>query len=44
MKYYVKYIFVMLLLFVLGFVFEKYKKTEAKQDKMDQYEWMKKEV
>jgi|TARA_B110000967_G_scaffold95601_1_gene98219 hypothetical protein len=32
----------MLLLFVLGFVFEKYKKTEAKQDKMDQYELIKK--
>jgi len=42
MKYYVKYIFVMLLLFVLGFVFEKYKKTEAKRDKMDQYELIKK--
>jgi hypothetical protein len=32
----------MLLLFVLGFVFEKYKKTEAKRDKMDQYELIKK--
>ena len=42
MKYYVKYIFVMLLLFVLGFVFEKYKKSEAKLDKMDQYELIKK--
>lgn len=42
MKYYIKYIFVMLLLFVLGFIFEKYKKTEAKRDKMDQYELIKK--
>jgi len=32
----------MLLLFVLGFVFEKYKKSEAKLDKMDQYELIKK--
>ena len=42
MKYYIKYIFVMLLLFVLGFIFDKYKKSEAKRDKMDQYELIKK--
>ncbi len=42
MNYYAKYIFIMLLLFVLGFIFEKYKKSEAKQDKMDQYELIKK--
>ena len=42
MNYYAKYVFVLLLLFVLGNLFENYKKSEAKQDKMDQYELIKK--
>jgi hypothetical protein len=42
MNYYVKYIFVLILLFVFGFIFESYKKSEAKQEKMDQYELIKK--
>ena len=42
MNYYAKYIFVILLLIVLGFIFEKYKKSEAKQEKLDQYELIKK--
>jgi len=42
MNYYAKYIFVIVLLFIFGFIFEKYKKSEAKRDKMDQYELIKK--
>jgi hypothetical protein len=37
-----KYIFAMVLLVILGFIFEKYKSSEAKRDKMDQYELIKK--
>ena len=42
MNYYAKYIFIFLLLFVFGFIFEKYKQSEAKQEKLDQYELIKK--
>ena len=42
MKFYMKYIFAMVLLVILGFIFEKYKSSEAKRDKMDQYELIKK--
>jgi len=42
MNYYAKYIFVLLLLFVFGFIFEGYKKQEAKQNKLDEYELIKK--
>ena len=42
MKFYMKYIFAMVLLVILGFIFEKYKSSEAKRDKMDQHELIKK--
>lgn len=42
MNYYAKYTFVMLLLVILGFLFEKYKKSESKQNKYNEYELIKK--
>ena len=42
MNYYAKYVFILLLLFVLGSIFESYKRSEAKREKIDQYELIKK--
>ena len=42
MNHYVKYIFMLLLLFVFGYMFEGYKKQEAKQDKLEDYDLIKK--
>ena len=42
MNYYAKYVFVLILLIIFGFFFEKYKKTEELHNKMDQYDLIKK--
>jgi len=42
MNYYAKYIFVLLILFTYGFMFEGYKKQEEKQNKSEEYELIKK--
>ena len=42
MNYYAKYIVVILLVCVLGYLFEDYKKSEAKKEKLDEYELIKK--
>ena len=42
MNYYVKYIFVLVILIIFGMLFENYKKEEAKKDKMEEYELIKK--
>ena len=44
MNYYAKYIFILLIMFVLGYVFDKYKKEAAVNDKMDHYELIKKHL
>ena len=44
MNYYAKYIFILIILFVLGYIFDKYKKEEAIHDKMDEYELIKKHL
>jgi uncharacterized membrane protein SirB2 len=42
MNYYAKYVFVLILLILFGFLFEKYKRSEAMKDKMDEYDLIKK--
>lgn len=42
MNYYAKYVFVLILLIVFGFLFEKYKRSEALKDKMGEYDLIKK--
>jgi len=42
MNYYAKYIFALILLVVFGFIFEGYKKEELKQNKLEEYDLIKK--
>ncbi len=42
MNYYIKYIFVIILLAICGYMFENYKKAELNNDKMNEYELIKK--
>ena len=44
MNYYAKYVFILIIMLVLGYVFDKYKKDEAINDKMDHYELIKKHL
>lgn len=42
MNYYTKYIFVLILLFVFGYFYDNYQKMEMRQDKLGEYELIKK--
>lgn len=42
MNYYAKYIFVLVILFIFSYLYNNYKKNEAINDKIDQYELIKK--
>ena len=42
MNYYAKYVFVLLLLMIVGFVFEKYKRADELNDKVGEYDLIKK--
>ena len=42
MNYYAKYVFVLLLLMIVGFIFEKYKRADELKEKMGEYDLIKK--